>query len=46
MTKEQARKKLKARGYSVSTTANGYIAKKGQKTYSAETLNGLCKKLF
>ena len=47
MTKAQARIKLERRGYTVTVLMQGgYVAKKNQRTYSSETLNGLCKMIF
>ena len=46
MTKDDCRKKLESHGYKVVRTSQGYLATKGQRTYKAETLNGLVKKIF
>jgi predicted RNA binding protein YcfA (HicA-like mRNA interferase family) len=46
MTKEQARKKLEKEGYDVVRSGGSYLAKKGQRTYTSDTLNGLVKKIF
>ena len=47
MTKKDARAKLEKHGYKIISTMQGnVIATKGQRTYKAETLNGLIKKIF
>ena len=47
MTKDECRKKLKNAGYSVShNTSGSYFAVKGQRTYKADSLNGLVNKIF
>jgi biotin operon repressor len=47
MTKEAARKKLEKNGYKIISILNGgYIAQKNSRTYIAETINGLLKKVF
>ena len=47
MTKKDARAKLENKGYKVlGSLQGGYIATKGQRTYKADTLNGLIKKIF
>jgi len=47
MTKVAAKLKLKNAGYLLTTSARGgYIAKKGQRTYTADTLNALIAKIF
>ena len=47
MTKKAARNKLEKHGYKVITLMQGgYIAKKFQRSYKADTLNGLVKIIF
>lgn len=47
MTKQGARLKLLKSGYVVvGSMQGGYIATKGSRSYKAETLNGLVKKIF
>ena len=46
MKKEDARAKLEKRGYTVTLTTSGYIAKKGYNSYMSGSLNGLVKKIF
>jgi hypothetical protein len=47
MSKTQARAKLERNGYKVITCMSGnYIAQKGQRTYMAQSLNGLIKLIF
>lgn len=47
MTKQAARSKLEKRGYKViALMQGGYIAKKHQRSYKSETLNGLIKQIF
>jgi len=44
MTKTAARTKLDNLGYKIVTCmSGGYIATKGQRTYTSSTLNGLVK---
>ena len=47
MTKKAAINKLEKYGYKVITLIQGgYIAKKFQRTYKSDTLNGLIKIIF
>lgn len=47
MTKKAARNKLEKQGYEIITLMQGgYMAKKFQRTYKADTLNGLIKIIF
>lgn len=47
MTKQSAIKKLEKNGYSVTFTFSGkVIAKKGQQSYSADSINALISLLF
>jgi len=47
MTKEAAQKKLEKAGYTVLFCMSGaIIARKGQRSYQADSLNGLIKQIF
>ena len=47
MTKKDARAKLEKNGYKVvGSMQGGYIATKGQRSYKADSLNGLIEKIF
>jgi|LakMenEpi03Aug12_release.lakeMendotaPanAssembly.Ray.scaffolds.fasta_scaffold724126_1 hypothetical protein len=47
MTRKAARTKLESNGYKIAgSMQGGYIATKGQRSYKAETLNGLINKIF
>ena len=47
MEKITARTKLETNGYKVvAFMQGGYIATKGQRSYKADTLNGLIEKIF
>lgn len=48
MKKDTIRAIFERKGYKLTTCMSGknIIAKKGQSTYTAETLNGLYKKVF
>lgn len=47
MTTQQIRTKIESKGYKVSTLMQGgYIAKKGQQTYKADTITELARIIF
>ena len=47
MTRKAARAKLENNGYKVvGSMQGGYIATKGQRSYKADTRNGLIQKIF
>jgi hypothetical protein len=47
MTTESIRKKLSKNGYSITLCMNGtYITTKGQRQYSATSLNAIYKQIF
>lgn len=47
MTTQQLRSKIESKGYKVSTLMQGgYIAKKGQQTYKADSITNLYNQIF
>jgi hypothetical protein len=47
MTKAAAKKKLERKGYEITFCMSGaIIARKGQRSYQANSLNGLIKQIF
>jgi hypothetical protein len=47
MTKAAAKAKLQAKGYEITFCMSGaIIARKGQRSYQANTLNALIKQIF